>query len=101
MVDSKGQIVPFANVKIYDYTTNHFDYIFDGALVVNGVGEYASNQLGLFDLIGNVAELTQEDKIKGGSWDNTIDESYIDQSQSFAAPDPRVGFRLVMERIEK
>lgn len=101
MVDSKGQIVPLANVKIYDYTTNHFDYIFDGALVVNSMGEYPSNQLGLFDLIGNIAELTQEDKIKGGSWDNTIDESYIDQSQSFAAPDPRVGFRLVMERIEK
>lgn len=101
IVKTKDQIVPLANIKMNDYTKGHFDYTFDGALIVNCVGKYRSNKLGLFDIVGNVAELTKENKIKGGSWDNTIDESYIDLSQSFAAPDPRVGFRLVMEIIEK
>lgn len=101
IIKAKDQIVPLANIKINDYTKDLFNYSFDGALTVNCVGKYGSNKLGIFDIVGNVAELTKENKIKGGSWDNTIDESYIDLFQSFAVPDPRVGFRLVIEIVEK
>ena len=48
-----------------------------------------------------MAEYTSDDKIKGGSWDNFIEECLIDKTQNYSVPDPRVGFRLVMEIIEK
>jgi formylglycine-generating enzyme required for sulfatase activity len=101
IVKSKDQIVPLANVKIMDHTIGRNNYGFDGAMFVHSVGMYICNKLGLYDIIGNVAELTSDNKIKGGSWDNTLEESYIDLSQLLVTPDPRVGFRLVMEIIEK
>jgi sulfatase modifying factor 1 len=101
VVTSKDQIVPLANLKVKDYATGHYKYSFDDALTVSLVGKFKSNKLGLFDIIGNVAEQTSDNQVKGGSWDNTLEESYIDLSQSFIAPDPRVGFRVVMEIVEK
>ncbi len=48
-----------------------------------------------------VAEMTADGKIKGGSWNNTIDECTIDKTQSITLSSPYVGFRVVMEIIEK
>jgi formylglycine-generating enzyme required for sulfatase activity len=99
-LDKKGNVVPLANIKIFDYTQNKYDYLFDGALYTSHIGKYKPNKFGLFDIIGNVAEMTFDNKIKGGSWNNTIEESFIDQTQPITVPDPRVGFRVVMEVLE-
>jgi formylglycine-generating enzyme required for sulfatase activity len=101
IIKDKGQIVPLANIKIKNYATGHFHYSFDGEMALCRVGKFKGNKLGLFDMVGNVAEQTADNYVKGGSWDNTIDECYIDLSQILSTPDPRVGFRLVMEVVEK
>tara|TARA_R110002050_G_scaffold147559_4_gene273423 strand:- start:6326 stop:7114 length:789 start_codon:yes stop_codon:yes gene_type:complete len=88
------------NIKMIDYTSGKFHHAADGGFYTTKIGVYKSNNLGLFDIIGNAAEMTGDAKIKGGSWDNTLEECYIDLSQNYSAPDPRVGFRLVMEVIE-
>lgn len=60
------------------------------------------NERGFFisDIIGNVSEMTIEEKAKGGSWDNFITECYINKTQDFIAPDPRLGFRIIIQIIE-
>jgi len=100
-IDKKDQPVFLTNIKVKNYATNKFDYIKDGGLISLSVGSYEANSLGLYDIIGNVAEFTSDGKVKGGSWDNTLDESLIDNAQNYSTPDPRVGFRLVMEIVEK
>ncbi|PLX16826.1 MAG: hypothetical protein C0599_14585 [Salinivirgaceae bacterium] len=89
------------NLKIMDYSKGSYNYILDGALRTHKVGQYAPNKIGLYDIIGNVAEYTSDGKIKGGSWYNTIEECGVDLVQSFDVSDPRVGFRLVMEVIKE
>jgi len=100
-INSKNQLIFLANLKVKNYATDNYDFNQDGALITLTVGSYEPNNLGLYDIIGNVSECTTEGKVKGGSWDNTLAESFIDTVQNFSTPDPRVGFRLVMEILEK
>ncbi len=100
-VNAKGDIQPLANLRVWDYSRGDYNYVWDEALFTATVGSFPENRLGLFDIIGNVAEYTADDKVKGGSWATTLEESVIDKVQDYPVPDPRVGFRLVMEIIEK
>jgi len=101
IADENNQIKPLANLKVKNHASGEFSYIFDESLIASPVGNYAENQLGIYDVVGNVAELTSEGKIKGGSWYNELHECYINKFQDYQLPDPRVGFRLIMEVIEK
>lgn len=60
---------------------------------------YKPNTLGFYDVIGNVSEMTLEGNQKGGSWDNVLEECKVDKVQKYSLPDPRVGFRVIMEII--
>lgn len=91
----------YSNIKIKDTKTNKNDYMSDGGLTTIIVAHYKPNNLGIYDVIGNVCELTQDGLQKGGSWDNYLDECTVDKTQNYTLPDPRVGFRVIMEVVEE
>jgi formylglycine-generating enzyme required for sulfatase activity len=91
---------PYANLKKIDSTDNQVLYNLDGSLLTAKVGSYSSNDSGIFDLIGNVSELTSDGAIKGGNWDSFIEDCMPLKQQFYQLPDPRVGFRIVMEVID-
>jgi hypothetical protein len=54
------------------------------------------NQYNLYNTIGNVAEMVQEEGIaKGGSWFHTLEESAIKERQIYTNPTAWLGFRCV------
>jgi len=74
----------------------------DGAFYTASVSSYVANKSGFFNTFGNVAEMIDKKGIaKGGSWYNTFDECTFDKQQAYTNPDPGIGFRIVMEVIQK
>jgi len=72
----------------------------DGAFYTAKVKSYVPNRLDIYNMTGNVAEMTDQPGIaKGGSWYNTLEEANFQQSTSYMGADPRVGFRIVLEII--
>lgn len=90
-----------ANIKAHSESDNIANYKFDGNIYTAKVGEFKPNKYGIHDIIGNAYELTQSGVQKGGSWDSFIEECTVDKNQILDLPDPRVGFRVVMEVIEE
>ncbi len=54
------------------------------------------NKFGLYNVIGNVAEITSEGYVKGGSWGNTFDECAVTKRQDYTLPSAYVGFRVLL-----
>ncbi|MCG8698196.1 MAG: formylglycine-generating enzyme family protein [Bacteroidales bacterium] len=94
-----GKYCTLANLKIMDFSNNTYNYSFDGAIQTNSVGSYKLNNLGIYDIIGNVSEMTSNGTIKGGSWFNTQEESLVSNYQDYKLPSPCVGSRVVIEVI--
>ena len=91
-----------ANVKTADEVTCPAGVVGDGFTVTSPVGFYFSNKMGLYDAIGNVAEMIDErGKAMGGSWNHTAEESTVTSINLYEGSDPAVGFRLFMEVIEE
>ncbi|WP_089358011.1 formylglycine-generating enzyme family protein [Ekhidna lutea] len=91
-----------ANVKVSDEKTCPAEINGDGFEITSPVGTYFSNGMGLYDVIGNVAEMTDINGIAmGGSWNHLPEESTITSEVSYSGPDTTVGFRLFMEVIEE
>jgi len=56
------------------------------------------NNYGLYNMIGNVAELVKEKGIvKGGSYQDNLDDCSIDRKGEYLGASPTVGFRTVCE----
>ncbi|MFZ5554764.1 MAG: formylglycine-generating enzyme family protein [Bacteroidota bacterium] len=63
---------------------------------------YHPTDWGLYCMIGNVAEMVQEKGIaKGGGWNTLAEDAAIGKQQKYNGPDTNVGFRVVMEIVEK
>jgi formylglycine-generating enzyme required for sulfatase activity len=74
----------------------------DGWTMMAPVQAYFPNDIGLYDVVGNVAEMTVEKgKACGGSWNHPPEESTIRSINEYAGPDSRIGFRPFMEVIEE
>lgn len=75
---------------------------YDGYTMQSRVKNYFPNNIGLYDVTGNVAEMIDEKGIAcGGSWNETPENSTIHSTRRFNGPDETVGFRVFMEVIEK
>jgi len=74
----------------------------DGWMMMGPVETYFPNDIGLYDVVGNVAEMTSEKgKACGGSWNHPPEESTIKSVNLYQGPDAAIGFRVFMEIIEK
>jgi formylglycine-generating enzyme required for sulfatase activity len=73
----------------------------DGWLLMAAVDSYFPNDMGLNDVVGNVAEMTAEKgKACGGSWNHTPEESTLLSINAYEKPDAAIGFRVFMEVLE-
>ncbi len=60
------------------------------------------NKYGYYNMIGNVAEMVEEEGIaKGGSWSHQTNESEVVQQINYTAPKNWLGFRCICEIIEE
>jgi formylglycine-generating enzyme required for sulfatase activity len=74
----------------------------DGWTAMSPVESYFPNGMGLYDVVGNVAEMTNEKgKACGGSWNHSPEESTITTINEYSGPDSAIGFRIFMEVIEE
>jgi formylglycine-generating enzyme required for sulfatase activity len=74
---------------------------YDGWSMMARVASYFPNNIGLYDVIGNVAEMIAEKgKACGGSWDERPCESTIHSVKNYSHPDATIGFRVFMEVLE-
>ncbi|MFN8287623.1 MAG: SUMF1/EgtB/PvdO family nonheme iron enzyme [Chitinophagales bacterium] len=69
--------------------------VLDGGFYTVRVDAYKPNAYGLYNVVGNVAEMLDKDSIqKGCSWQDTLPDCSVLNSQHYIVPDPRVGFRV-------
>ncbi len=74
----------------------------DGYSMMGHVTSYFPNDIGLYDMVGNVAEMIdQNGKACGGSWNQLPIECTIRSVTFYDKPKAWVGFRVFMEVIEK
>lgn len=72
----------------------------DGGFFQVKVDSYLPNEYGLFNTLGNVSEMLEEKGVsKGGNWFLEFPDCSFDKSYDYDGPDPRVGFRIVMEVV--
>lgn len=91
-----------ANIKAPDEITCPAGMKGDGFTLTSPIMTYFPNGLGLFDVIGNVAEMTNLDGIAmGGSWNHQPEESTLTSINRYKGSDISVGIRLFMEVIEE
>ncbi len=101
-VNSKG--CPLGNFKFPDsqkHCVQGNTNSADGFLLMSPVQSYFPNDIGLYDVVGNVAEMTSEKgKACGGSWNHPPDQCTIKSINEYTNPSSDIGFRLFMEVIE-
>ena len=85
----------------YEVRTEGADRIHDQALITAPCASYPPNNLGIYNMNGNVAEMVNDASIAvGGSWKSPGYDVRIESVMTFEEPSPLVGFRPVM-KIQK
>jgi formylglycine-generating enzyme required for sulfatase activity len=75
---------------------------YDGWTKQARTATYFPNDMGLYDVVGNVAEMIDEKgKACGGSWNDPPKESTIRSIKRYDKPDDTIGFRVFMDVIEE
>ncbi len=73
---------------------------FDGWSRMAQTATYFPNDIGLYDVVGNVAEMIDEKgKACGGSWKDPPEKSTIQSVKAYRRPDSSIGFRVFMDVI--
>ncbi|MDX2301209.1 MAG: SUMF1/EgtB/PvdO family nonheme iron enzyme [Microscillaceae bacterium] len=68
----------------------------NASLITEYVYAYPRNTYGLYNMIGNVAEMVADKGIaKGGSWTDKLEDCAIDKQKTYTAPTAWLGFRCV------
>ena len=89
---------------------NHFKGNFyhdddNSSQIISPVFSFYPNNLGIYNMSGNVAEMTNVKNLtKGGSWDDEVENIKIKARNIYPeneTPNINVGFRVFMEVIEK
>lgn len=97
-----NQIQNSNNCYLGNIRTSKDRFFDDGGFHQVKVYSYQPNKLGLYNTLGNVSEMTiKKGTALGGSWYDLFEECTFDKTQQYSNPDPTVGFRVVMEIIEK
>jgi hypothetical protein len=74
----------------------------DGFFMASSVGAYFPNGIGLYDVVGNVAEMSVEKgSAFGGSWNHAPEESTMKSINKYDGPTADIGFRIFMEVLEQ
>ncbi len=74
----------------------------DGGFFTVKVDAYFPNPYNLYNLAGNVAEMTLEKGLAmGGSWSDRPEDCQVDSRQHYDGPSPAIGFRFFMEVVEE
>ena len=67
--------------------------------ITNKVDAYWTNTYGIYNILGNVAEMIAEKGIaKGGSWKNSMEEVSVEKDFTYEGPTDWLGFRCVCEK---
>ena len=88
----------------YDYPVGDISVSrgLDGGIIPLPVNSYYSENSGLYNCAGNVAEMVLEKGMcKGGSWVSTEESLRIGWKEFYDHPLPTTGFRFVMKIIQK
>lgn len=74
---------------------------FDGWAMMGRTRSFFPNNIGLYDVVGNVAEMVSEKgKACGGSWNDSPQQSTIQSVKAYERASASVGFRVFMEVVE-
>lgn len=91
-----------ANVKVVEEITCKGGIKGDGWSFTSPATNYFANGMGLYDVIGNVAEMIDQPGIAmGGSWNDSPENCTITSSSTYEGSDIKVGMRLFMEVVEQ
>ena len=75
---------------------------YDYYIMMGKTGGYFPNQMGVYDMSGNVAEMIDtKGKACGGSWDDLPEDATIYSVKNYSRPSGSVGFRVFMEVLEE
>lgn len=98
--DSKGRALANFKKENIKYLNELITSAPERNLLTTSVFSFAPNKFGVYQMCGNVAELTKEpDTIKGGAWDTSADELQIDAKNDLKAPSKSVGFRIAVKKL--
>lgn len=110
MRNKKGQYL--ANIKrineaniSFDPSTKNYKVVLTEqekrvAILAEKQSFYA-NEFGLYNMIGNAAEMIQEQgRAKGGSYNDPGYDVRVQNNKKFSQASPEIGFRVVMEVLE-
>ena len=99
--DHKGCFLGNFKIEYVETPCPAGHYAYDGWSMMSRTASYFPNDIGLYDVVGNVAEMVADKgKACGGSWDDAPSESTIHSVKSYTQPNATIGFRVFMEVIE-